>query len=288
MHQMLQQLQNFAQQLPLLPPLPPALPALALIPAAGVLIPKTPSCLPERLTGDSIKKRTFLAQCNIFIGTQSGELPMDRSWVYLIVSLHMASTTRWSLPLIEHKDPVLDNFQNFLASLDNTLGTTYTKKPPSQQLCQLHHGNNTLVHHTAVSCCWSATAGPLLVTALDTPLLCHLTLHRYCSRSALLLTAAGLLPPSSISLLLSGLCLHCTASTQVSGLVTGLPLLLSDGLLGHLSVGTLGCLSAGPPLSWATRPPCSWATSQVGHLLVGPPLSWADSHLVKRIFSPKF
>ncbi|KAK9395554.1 hypothetical protein NXF25_018915 [Crotalus adamanteus] len=75
-------------------------------------------------------------------------------------------------------------------------------------------------------------------------------MHHCCSRSAVLLTAAGL-PPSSISPLLSGLHLHCTASAQ----------------LGHRAASQLG----------------HWVASQLGHLSIGPP-----GHLIKRIFFQNF
>ncbi|KAG8139680.1 hypothetical protein E2320_002441, partial [Naja naja] len=122
--------------------------------------------------------------------------------------------------------------------------------------------------------CWSIML--LLVTALVTSLLCHVALHHCCSRSALLLTAAVLLPPSSISPLLRGLHLHHTASTQTSWLQLSAQLLplLSNGSPGHLSVGTLGCLSA--------RPPINWTTSQLRHV------SCATFHLCCRSSSSLF
>lgn len=66
--------------------------------------------------------------------------------------------------------------------------------------------------HSCSQPCWFP-----LGTVVSALLLWQLVLHCYWSKSAMLLTAAGLLPPSSISLLLSCLCLHCTASTQMPG-----------------------------------------------------------------------
>lgn len=107
------------------------------------------------------------------------------------------------------------------------------------------------------------------------PLLVHPSSLSHCSGCfpplsgssvLLLITAAGLSPPSCIYLLLSGLCSHDTGSTQVSGWVTGPPLSRSTSQPIHLSVG--------PYLRWANsqfgqisaRLPFSWATSQLGHL----------------------
>ncbi|KAK9395573.1 hypothetical protein NXF25_018934 [Crotalus adamanteus] len=68
----------------------------------------------------------------------------------------------------------------------------------------------------------------------------------------MLLTAAGLLPPSSVSPLLSGLHLQCTASAQLGCLSFFHMGYQATSQLGCLSVGPLGHLSAGPPLSWVT------------------------------------
>ncbi|KAK9395604.1 hypothetical protein NXF25_018965 [Crotalus adamanteus] len=92
----------------------------------------------------------------------------------------------------------------------------------------------------------------ILVAALGALLLYHLALHHCCLRSAVLLTVTGLLSPSPISPLLSGLCLQHTASAQMGCQAISQLGHCAVSQLGHLSAGLLGCLSAGPPLSWAT------------------------------------
>ncbi|KAG8147115.1 hypothetical protein E2320_022563, partial [Naja naja] len=129
-HQILQQVQVLTQQMPAQQPPQPATPAQVQLPVAATLIPKTPSCLPQRFTRESDKMRTLLVQFKVFIGTRPREFPMDRS--------QMSTSTH------QNNDPVLDNFQNFLARFRQHLGDRIRMETADHHLCQLHQGNTTM------------------------------------------------------------------------------------------------------------------------------------------------
>lgn len=123
-----------------MPPLPPPAP-----PAKSQLfILKTPSCLPQRFIRESDKMRTFLVQCEVFIGIRSRELLTGRSRVSFILSLLINSTVRWVLLFIENHDPFLDNFPNFHTRFREHFEHPVQMDTAEQRICQLRQSNSSV------------------------------------------------------------------------------------------------------------------------------------------------
>ncbi|KAG8131265.1 hypothetical protein E2320_017872 [Naja naja] len=94
--------------------------------------------LPEKFGGNSKKMRTFIAQCELYMRIQPVAFRTDRSKVSFILSLLKASAAQWARPIMEHNDPIMDNYQNFM---DNFRDHFRDPVWAFYQIQKLHQGN---------------------------------------------------------------------------------------------------------------------------------------------------
>lgn len=60
------------------------------------------------------KMRIFIPQWELFMGTWAAEFLMDHTRVFFVLSLLKEFAAKWTLPVIENNDLVMDNYQNFM------------------------------------------------------------------------------------------------------------------------------------------------------------------------------
>lgn len=107
-------------------------------PVVQLLLHTSHVSLPERFGGKSEKMRTFIVQCELFMRIQPAAFPTDRSKVSFVLSLLKASAARWARPIIEHNDPIMDNYQNFM---DNFRDHFRDPVPAIYRITKLKQGN---------------------------------------------------------------------------------------------------------------------------------------------------
>lgn len=90
------------------------IPAPAPAAAQQPVILRSQGSLPEKFGGETGQMRAFLAQCTMFFESRPAEFPTDRTRVTFILGLLRGRAARWSIPMVENNDPILNNYGNFL------------------------------------------------------------------------------------------------------------------------------------------------------------------------------
>ena len=132
---LLQQIQN--------PPPPP--------PPAGQppVFLRSQTTAPEKFGGEPAAFRTFIAHCELYFETRAAEFPTDRSRVTFLVSLLKGQAAKWSLPLWENNDPLLNNYQGFMQLLRQHFDDPAREATATREILRLKQAGRRVVSYIA-------------------------------------------------------------------------------------------------------------------------------------------
>jgi hypothetical protein len=104
---------------------------------------------PEHFNGDRAKTRYFLAQVHLVFVMQANRFPSDGTKTGYIASLLRGPAAAWVTPLIERNDPIMHDYNQFLAAFKQSFSHPDLAAEASRKLRALKQGSRPVAVYAA-------------------------------------------------------------------------------------------------------------------------------------------